>query len=145
MAAEYDLATFERDFAEALELPAASRWSLERDVDVPLQAICTMHPRSAPHEFYRVRLRWTDYTAPFSIKFLSLETGADSDQHAWPNMDGANPGGFFLCAPFSKEGNDHHKEWESSPSIRYRTPEQPLVFALLQLQFLLDNKYRGRG
>jgi hypothetical protein len=145
MAAEYDVAMFQRDFADALELPAASRWRLEKDESVRLGVFCTMHPRSAPAETYRVRLRWTDYSAPFSVKFVNQESGSEYDQHAWPNMDGANPGSFFLCVPYSKEGNDHHKEWATSPAIQYRTPEQPLIFALLQLQHLLDNKYRGRG
>lgn len=145
MAAEYDKAMLERDFAEALELPAASRWRLERDESVSLGVTCTMHPRTAPHEIYKVRLRWIDYTAPFSVQFLNLETGSDRDPHAWPNVDGASPSSFLLCVPYCKEGNDYHKEWATSPAIRYRTPEQPLVFALLQLQHLLDNKYRGRG
>jgi hypothetical protein len=145
MAAEYDLAMFQRDFAEALELPAASRWILERDESVPLGAFCTMHPRRAPQEIYKVRLRWTDYGTPFSIKYLSLENGSECDPHAWPNMDGTRPSSFFLCAPFSKEGNDHHPEWDRSACVRYKTPDQPLIFALLQLQFLLDNKYVGRG
>lgn len=145
MATEYDLVLFEQHLQAALELPAAKRWNLERDKSVSLGAFCLMRPRTAPSDQYRVRLHWTDYSMPFSLKFVSIETGAENDQNAWANIEGSRPSHYFLCAPFTKEGNDHHPEWACSSITRYRTPDEPLVFALLQVQHLLDNTYQGRG
>lgn len=145
MSTEYDLVLFEQHLQAALELPAAKRWNLERDKSVPLGALCLMRPRTSPSDQYKVRLHWTDYSMPFSLKFVSIETSAENDQHAWPNIEGSRPSHFFLCAPFTKEGNDHHPEWARSSTTRYRTPDEPLVFALVQVQHLLDNTYQGRG
>jgi hypothetical protein len=145
MATEFDLALLEQHYQAALELPDAKRWTLERDTGVPLGVFCTMHPRTAPHEFYKVRLRWNDYSKPPSLKFINMTSSSDSDPCAWPNMDGTRPTSFFLCAPFTQEGHEYHKEWNQSASTRYKTPDEPLVFLLLQLQHLLDNTYAGRG
>lgn len=144
MATEFDRVLFDQHREVALALPAAKRWSLERDTSVPLGAFCTMHPRTATSERYKVRLRWTDYTMPPSVKFVD-ENNSESDARAWPNIDGSRPTAFFLCAPWTKEGNDYHAEWKGSEAMRYKTPEEPLVFALMQLQHLLDNTYQGRG
>lgn len=146
MATEYDLVLFAQHLQEALALPRSSeRWILERDGAVPLGVFCTMHSRTAPNDKYKVRLRWTDYSLPFSVKFINMDNGSETDQHAWPHIDGSRPGNYFLCSPFTKEGNDHHPEWAASAAKRYLLPDEPLVFALLQLQHLLDNTYKGRG
>jgi len=145
MATEFDLMLFEQHFRAALELPVAKRWSLERDEASPLGVFCTMHPRVAQSEQYKVRLRWTDYSMPFSVKFINVVSGSDNDPHAWPNIEGSRPPNLFLCAPFTSEGNGYHPEWARSAATRYKTPDEPLVFALLQLQHLLDNTYQGRG
>ena len=145
MATEYDLMLFDQHFQAALALPAAQRWNLERDQSAPLGIFCTMHPRTAPAETYKVRLRWTDYSMPFSLKFINMENGSETDQHAWPNIDGGRPSNFFICAPYTSEGNGYHPEWALSPAHRYKTPDEPLVFALIQIQYLLDNTYQGRA
>lgn len=145
MATEYDLMLFEQHFQAALALPAAKRWNLEREGSSPLGVFCTMHPRTAPEEQYKVRLRWTDYSKPFSLRFVNRENGAENDQHAWPNIDGSRPSSFFVCAPYTAEGNAHHPEWALSSVNRYNTPDEPLVFALIQIQHLLDNTYQGRA
>jgi hypothetical protein len=144
MATEYDKVLFDQHYDVVLALPSASRWILKKESCTPLEVYCTMYPRSAPQEHFKMRLRWTDYSMPFSLRFVNLETGADNDQHAWPQIDGSRPANFFFCAPFTKEGNDHHPEWANS-SARYRTPDEPLVFALIQIQHLLDNTFVGRG
>lgn len=145
MATEYDLILFEQNFQAALALPEAQQWNIERDEFSPLSVFCTMRPRTAPAEQYKARLRWTDYSMPFSLKFINIENGSEIDQHAWPNFEGSRPSHFFVCAPFTKEGNDHHVEWGLSPATRYKTPDEPLVFALIQLKHLLDNTYQGRA
>lgn len=145
MATEFDKMLFDQHLEEMLALPGASRWDLERDTQVPLEVFCTMFPRTALHERYKVRLRWTDYSTPPSVKYVDPQTGADNDARAWPNFDGSRPGSFFLCAPFTKEGHDHHPEWRGASATRYEAPEDPLVSCLLQLQHLLDNSYVGRG
>lgn len=145
MATEFDQVLFEQHHEVALALPAAKRWDLERDKNVPLGVFCTMHPRNAPTEHYRVQLRWTDYSKPASVKFINLENDSGTDPRAWPNIDGTRPTSFFLCAPWTKEGHEHHSEWAASEAGRYNTPEEPLVFALVQLQHLFDNTYQGRG
>lgn len=145
MATEYELVLFEQHFQAALALPAAERWILEMDKSSPLSVFCTMQPRTTPNEQYKARICWADYSLPFSLKFVNKETGSETDQHAWPNIEGSRPSNFFLCAPFTQEGNGHHPEWARSNATRYKTPDEPLVFALLQLQHLLDNTYQGRG
>ncbi len=145
MATEFDLVLFDRHFDSVLALPTSKRWVLEREQSRPLEVFCTMYSRKAPTEQYKVRLRWTDYSMPFSVKFVNRATGEENDLQAWPNFDGSRPAHFFLCAPFAKEGNDHHPEWAKSASTRYKTPDEPLVFALVQIQHLLDNTYVGRG
>lgn len=145
MATEFDRVLLAQHFEEALALPAAKRWNLERDTSVPLGVFCTMHPRGAANDRFKVQLCWTDYSKPPSVKFLNLETNAATDARAWPNIEGSRPTSFFICAPWTKEGHDHHPEWAASVGGRYTTPEEPLVFVLVQLQHLMDNTYQGRG
>jgi hypothetical protein len=145
MATEFDRVLLAQHFEAALALPAAKRWSLERDARVPLGVFCTMHPRTAPGDRYKVQLRWTDYLKPPSVKFVNLETNSESDASAWPNVEGSRPTSFFVCAPWTKEGHEHHPEWAASVAGRYSAPEEPLVFMLLQLQHLMDNTFQGRG
>lgn len=145
MATEFDRVLFEQHLEEVLALPAAKRWSLERDMNVSLGAFCTMHPRTAPTERYKVQLRWTEYSKPPSVKFLNVDNGSEIDPSAWPNIAGSSPTAFFICTPWTKEGHDHHPEWAGSVLGRYNIPEEPLRFALVTLQHLLDNTYQGRG
>ncbi len=144
MATQFDLKEFEVHLQVALALPAAKRWSLERDTAVPLGVFCVMHPRTAPHELFKARLRWSDYSKPYSLKFVNVDNGSDTDPKAWPNFDGSRPDAFFVCAPFTLEGHAHHPEWAASCATRYETPDEPLVTALVVLQHLLDNTYTGR-
>jgi len=76
---------------------------------------------------------------------VNAVSGAGNEQHAWPNIEGSRPSNLFLCAPFTTEGNSYHPEWARSAATRYKTPDEPLVFALLQIQHLLDNTHLGRG
>jgi len=145
MASEFDRLLFEQHLEEVLALPAAKRWSLERDTAVPLGVVCMMYPRTASTEIYKARLRWTDYAKPPSVKFVNVENGTEVDPLAWPNLDVSRPAHFFICAPWTKEGHDHHAEWTSSVTGRYETPEQPLKFALQMLQHHMDNAYNRRG
>lgn len=145
MATEFDQLLFDQHFEAALGLPAAKRWTLERDPTVPLGVFLTVQPRSAAHETYIARLRWSDYSKPVSLKFVDPASKADCLVRAWPKFDGARPESFFVCAPWTKEGHDHHSEWAGSSTGRYVAPEEPLVFALLQVQHLLDNTYQGRA
>jgi hypothetical protein len=145
MATEFDLMLFDQHLEAALESPAAKRWNLERDPSVPLGVLCVMHPRTVPTELFKARLRWTDYSKPPSLKFISIETGSETDAQAWPNIEGSRATSFFLCAPWTQEGNSHHPEWATSPAARYPNPEDPVEFALTQLQHLFDNTYQGRG
>jgi hypothetical protein len=144
MAAEFDRMLFSQHLGAALELPLSKRWGLEGDATA-LEARCDMHPRAFPAERFQVRLRWSDYSKPPSTKFIDPDTGSESNPRSWPNIDGSRPQNCFICAPWTKEGNDHHPEWAASAAAGYKTPEEPLVFSLLQLQHLLDNTYKGRG
>lgn len=144
MATEFDQMLFAQHLKAALALPDAKRWGLEGDLN-SLEARCELHPRSSPNERFLARLRWSDYSKPASVKFIDPATGSDSIPRAWPNIDGSRPQNFFICAPWTKEGNDHHPEWATSEAAAYQTPEEPLVFALLQLKHLMDNTYQGRG
>lgn len=145
MASEFDLVLFEQHLQEVLALPAAKRWSLERDTTVPLGVFSTMQPRTAPTESYKARLRWSDYSKPPSVKFINMENGSEVDPLAWPNIDVSRPAHFFICAPWTKEGHEYHAEWAGSVAGRYNPPPQPLKFALQMLQHHMDNAYIHRG
>lgn len=145
MATELEKLLFEEELQAVRDLPEACRWKLERDETVPLGLIAVMHPISKPTEFYKARIRWSDYFAPFSLKFINMETGADNDPMAWPRCFGFRPGSLDACLPWTAEGHGHHPEWKNSVSKRFPKVELPMQHALLQLQSSLDNSYEGRG
>lgn len=145
MPTELELALFEEELETVRRLPDANRWKLERDVTCPLGLLAEMHPRSAPTELYRARIRWNDYFGPFSLKFINLTTGVDTDPTAWPCCFGFRPASLDSCLPWTAEGHAHHPEWKNSASNRFPAVDVPMQFALLQIQFALDNTYAGRG
>lgn len=145
MASELDLMLFEQHLDELRALPQADRWTIKCGDDTALEVYVDLHPRTAPQEHYRARLRWRDYARPFSLKFIDMETGGDTNPRSWPNFEGSRPGSFFVCLPFTEEGNGYHPDWAGSKATAYITPENPLQYAVLTLQHLLDNTYAGRG
>jgi hypothetical protein len=145
MATEFDMVLFEQHLAELRALPNATRWRLERGSPTLLEVHVDMHPRTAPSERFRARLRWQDYSKPFSLKFIDPETGRDDDPRAWPIFQGSRPASLDACVPYTEEGVRLHPEWQASPTNAYKAPESPLQFAVLTLQNLLDNTYGGRG
>lgn len=144
MASELDLMLFEQHLEELRALPQADRWTLERGDTATLEVYVDLHPHTAPQELYRARLRWRDYAKPFSLKFIDPDTGLDNNPRSWPIFDGSRPTSFFVCLPFTEEGNGYHPEWAASAANAYRTPEDPLQNAVITLQHLLDNTYGGR-
>jgi len=143
MATDFELALFERQLKEAHTLPEASRWNLERDASVPLGVTAVMHPRLACSELFKARLRWTDLFKPPSLKFIDIATGADNRSAAWPQCFGFRPSSLDACLPWTAEGHGLHPEWTAAGM--YPRVEAPVQFALLSLQFALDNSYLGRG
>ena len=145
MATELELALFAEEFVFVRRLPEAPRWQLERDDDVPLGLFAVMHPISHPSELYRARLRWKDYFGPFSLKFLNMKTGEDTDPQAWPRCFGFRPSSLDACLPWTAEGHGHHPEWRNSPTQCFPAVDAPMQHALLRVQLSLDNSYQGRG
>lgn len=145
MATELELALFEEELEAVRGLPEANRWQLERDNSVPLGLYAVMHPKSKPDELYRARIRWADYFAPFSLKFINLETGLDNDPMAWPRCHGFRPKSLDSCIPMTAEGHKLHREWRNSATQSFPKVALPMQFALLWLQFTLDSSYQGRG
>lgn len=143
MATDFELALFERQLEEARAQPEAGRWNLERDPCVPLGVTAVMHPRRAPSDLFKARLRWADLFKPPSLKFIDLTTGADNSVAAWPRCFGFRPGSLDACLPWTAEGHSLHPEWTASGM--YPQVEAPVQFALLNLQFALDNSYQGRA
>jgi len=145
MATELEKALFEEELQAVRGLPEASRWQIERDDAVPLGLFAVVHPIAEPAELYRARIRWTDYFGPFSLKFINLATGLDNDPSAWPQCFGFRPGCLDVCLPWTAEGQALHPEWRTSVTQAFPKVEVPMQFALLQLQFSMDNTYQGRG
>ncbi len=145
MATELEQALFEEELQMVRSLPEARRWQLERDDAVPLGLYIVMHPISKPTELYKARIRWTNYFGPFSLKFISMATGMDSDPTAWPRCFGFRPASLDACLPWTAEGHGLHPEWKNSVAHAFPKVEVPVQYALLQLQFSLDNSYEGRG
>lgn len=143
MATDFELALFERQLEEVRALPEAGRWNLERDASVPLGVTAVMHPRLAPSELFKARLRWTDLLKPPSLTFLDLSTGADNCATAWPQCFGFRPSSLDACLPWTAEGHSLHPEWTASGM--YPQVDAPVQFALLSVQLALDNSYQGRG
>lgn len=145
MATELEQTLFEEELQTVHDLPEASRWQLERDNTVPLGLFAVMHPISKPAELYKARIRWADYFGPFSLKFIRMETGAETDPMAWPRCFGFRPGSLDACLPWTAEGHALHPDWKSSAANAFPRVELPLQHALLQLQRALDSSYEGRG
>lgn len=145
MATELEQTLFEEELQAVRSLPEASRWHLERDESVPLGIFAVMHPVTAPTELYKVRIRWTDYFGPFSMKFINPLTGADNDPMAWPKCFGFRPSSLDACLPWTAEGHGLHPEWKNSRAQAFPKVEAPLQHALLRVQFSLDESYTGRG
>ena len=145
MATDFELADFERQMREVLELPEAVRWVLERDDSVPLGVFATMHPRSHPEELFEARVRWTDLYKPPSLKFVNPASRSDTDPQTWPRCFGFRPASLDACLPWTEEGHRHHPEWRGAPATAFPTVDAPIQFALLNVQFSLDNSYQGRG
>ena len=145
MATELELALFEEELETVQRLAEATRWKLERDLACPLGLFAEMHPRSAPADMYKARIRWNNYFGPFSLKFINLTTGSDSDPNAWPRCFGFRPGSLDACIAWTAEGHGHHPEWKNSAKNRFPDVEAPMQFALFQIQSSLDNTYQGRG
>ncbi|MHB1267533.1 MAG: hypothetical protein ACYCY2_07995 [Acidithiobacillus ferriphilus] len=145
MATELEQSLFDEELQTVQDLPEASRWKLERDANVPLGLFAVMHPISKPSEFYKARIRWTDYLGPFSLKFINMATGADNDPQAWPRCFGFRPRALDACLPWTAEGHRLHPEWKNSVANSFPKVDVPLQHALLRVQFSLDNSYEGRG
>ncbi len=145
MAIELELALFEHELNTISDVPESKRWQLERDNSVPLGLLVVMYPRRCPEDLYKVRVRWTDYFGPFSMKFIHLGTGADNDPTAWPKCFGFRPNSLDACLPWTAEGHALHPEWRNSAANRFPSVELPMQHALLQIQLSLDTTYDGRG
>jgi hypothetical protein len=145
MATELELKLFADELEDVRELPEARRWELAQDPEVPLGVFAVMHPRSKPAERFKARIRWSDYFGPFSLKFVNLTTGADTDRAAWPQCFGFRPASLDACLPWTEEGHRLHPEWKNSSRQSFPSVEAPLQHALLRLQSSLDNTYQGRG
>jgi hypothetical protein len=126
-------------------LPEAPRWKLERDGSVPLGIFAIMHSIRKPGDLYKARIRWTDYFAAFSLKFINMHTGADNDPTAWPKCFGFRAASLDACLPWTEEGQRLHPEWATSATQRFPRVEVPMQHALLRLQHSLDATYEGRG
>lgn len=93
MATDFELALFEQQLEEVLALPEACRWSLERDISVPLGVFAIMHPLSNPEELFKARLRWNDLMKAPSLKFIDMTTGGRTTRRR-----GRSASGFGLAA-----------------------------------------------
>ena len=144
MATDFELALFEQQLEEVLELPEACRWSLERDSSVPLGVFAVMHPLSKPEELFKARLRWNDLMKAPSLKFIDMATGGDGSPAAWPKCFGFRPGCLDACLPWTAEGHVTHGEWAGSAANAFPRVEAPVQFALLNVQSSLDNSFQGR-
>lgn len=144
MATDFDLRLFEQQLVEVRKLEDASRWQLEREDDVPLGLLAVMHSASDPTQLYKARFRWTDLFGPFSLKFIDMETGGETNPRAWPKCREFAPQAFFACIPLTVEGHSHHPEWVRSAATRFPATDVPLQFALLSVQHILDSSYESR-
>jgi hypothetical protein len=145
MPTDFESALFSEELANLQGSPESLRWALLRDPDHPLGILLTLHPKREPRELYKARIRWGDYFAPFSLKFLNLETGSDTDTRAWPRCHGFRPGNLDACIPWTSEGHITHPEWKSSKRNSFPKVELPMQHAVLLVQVALDNSYQGRG
>jgi hypothetical protein len=145
MATDFELAVFERQLREVLELPEAKRWALERDNSVPLGLFATMHPQNNPQDLFKARLRWADLFQPASLKFIDRETSSETSVNAWPKCFGFRPSSFDACLPWTAEGQALHPEWRHSKANGFPKTDAPVQFALLNVQSSLDLTYQGRG
>lgn len=145
MTSDFELALFEEEWRDVRSLPEASRWELERDDSVPLGIFVVMHPKSNPAERYKARLCWSNYFGAVSLKFVSLQNNESAAPTDWPQCGGFRPSSMDACVSWTAEGHALHPEWANSTKNAFPKLELPMHFALLKLQFELDNTYTGRG
>jgi len=145
MATDFELALFDEQLLEVRALPEASRWELERDLNVPLGLFAVMHPISKPTELFKAHLRWNILLAPPSLKFVDMATGTESVPSAWPQCFGFRPSSLDACLPWTAEGHALHPEWAASSKNSFPKLDAPLQHALLNVQNSLDKSYTGRG
>jgi len=143
MASELDLMLFQQHLDELPALPQVDRWTVKRGDPAALDVTVDLSSLKAPQELYRVRLRWSDYSKPPSVKFVDMTTGSETEARAWPVFDGSRPTNYFVCLPFTQEGLTHHPDWATGINA-IPVLEDPLQYVLLNLQSLLDNTYTGR-
>src|ERR1700733_1926506 len=93
---ELSVLNFADDFAEASDVPEASRWKLRKSAD--LEARATMGSAKVPGELFEVRLLWADYPGnPPSLKFVDQNTGRIDVPAAWPVVRGFRPTSLDAC------------------------------------------------
>jgi hypothetical protein len=131
------------DFAEAGDVPEASRWKLEMPSD--LEVLVTLGPARAPDEIFQVRLLWTRYPdCPPSLKFRDPNSGRLDMPQAWPVGRGFRPQNLDACVNWCAEGFVTHPEWKTDARFQWNPSGNPLLWVLRQLQEELDEHYQGR-
>jgi hypothetical protein len=131
------------DFAEAGDVPEASRWKLEMPSD--LEVLVTLAPARAPDEIFQVRLLWTRYPdCPPSLKFRDPNSGRLDMPQAWPVGRGFRPQNLDACVNWCAEGFVAHPEWKTDARFQWNPSGNPLLWVLRQLQEELDEHYQGR-
>lgn len=133
------------NFEDALTVPEASRWKLEKPG--PLEVWATICPASSPEEKFQARLLWGVYPdEPPSLKFRDPTTGRLDLPTAWPNLPGRafRPASLDACVSWTSEGFSLHPEWRADPKYRWDSRGNVLLKILRTLQEELDTYYEGR-
>jgi hypothetical protein len=131
------------DLREAISVPEASRWQLQRAG--PLEVWASMSSSSNPGEVFLARLLWTQYPEPPpSLKFRDPATGRLDVPTAWPIVRGFRPASLDACVNWCAEGFNLHPEWRSDPSLRWDSNGNVLLKVVRILQDELDGHFQGR-
>lgn len=143
MSDELSKLNLQDDFAEAGQVPEASRWKLE--IREELEILVTMSSAKAPGEAFQARLKWNKYPeqAP-SLKFRDPATGRIDLPQAWPQARGFRPQSLDACVNWCAEGFQLHPEWKNDSRWRWNPSGNPLLWVLRQLQEELDEYFQGR-
>lgn len=144
MSASLSAICLDRDFAEIVSQPEYSGWDLKQGPCSSLEVFATMSSRRAPQEHFFVRLLWSEYPGPPSLKFRDPATDRLDNPRAWPRCPGFRPTSLDACVSWTAEGHALHPEWRNAPATRFDCSGNALFRVLCILQDTLDFSFEGR-
>jgi len=143
MADELSELNFAQDLAEALQVPDAHRWKIDKVAT--LEVYVEISSVKAPQEIFQARLVWNVYPGePPFLKFRDQGSGRLDLPTAWPIVRGFRPANLDACVNWCAEGFALHPEWKTDPNLKWNSTGNALLRVVRILQSEMDEYFSGR-